>query len=120
MSGTSEEIERDDNLAMNPAGESLIVQPREPIFNSESNYEELVHKYVSDKSEELPKECDSNQETFTQPKVAVDFSPFAISHTMSACCSLSDCSLQNMSQLSDSEIYTDQGAILPSLQAEEI
>ena len=43
VSGTSDEIEKDDNLAMNPAGESLIVQPSEPIFNSESNYEELVH-----------------------------------------------------------------------------
>ena len=37
VSGTSEEIEKDDNLAMNPAGESLIGQPSEPIFNSESN-----------------------------------------------------------------------------------
>ena len=43
VSGTSDEIEKDDNLAMNPAGEFLIVQPSEPIFNSESNYEELVH-----------------------------------------------------------------------------
>ena len=92
VSGTSEEVEKDDNLAMNPTGESLIVKPSEPIFNSKSNYEELVHEYVSDTSEELPKECDSNQETLTQPIVAVDFSPFAISHTMSACCSSSDCS----------------------------
>ena len=47
VSGPSEEIENDDNLAMNSAGESLIMQPKKPIFNFESNYKELVHEYVS-------------------------------------------------------------------------
>ena len=90
VSNTSEEIEEDDNLVINPARESSIVQRSEPIFNS-SNYEELAHEYLSDTSEKQKKECGSNQETLSQPKVAVYFSPFAICHTLSASCSSSDC-----------------------------
>ena len=78
---------------MNPnlAGESLIQQPSEPMFNSESNYKELVNEYVQDTSEELPKDANLNQsdETLIQSKAVVDCSPFDIGHTLSASCSSS-------------------------------
>ena len=75
----------------NPAGESLIGQPSEPMLSSESNYEELVDEYVQDTSKELPKDANLNQsnETLIQSKVVVDFSPFDISHTLSGSCSSS-------------------------------
>ena len=83
--GTStSEVEECDDIAMNPnpAGESLIVKPSEPVFSSESNYKELVNEYVQDTSEELPKDVNLNQsdETLIQSKAVVDFNPFDISH----------------------------------------
>ena len=50
---STSELEKCDDIAMNPnpAGESLIVQPSEPVFSSESNYKELVNEYVRDTSE---------------------------------------------------------------------
>jgi hypothetical protein len=49
---TSEEIEKGDDIAMNQAAESLIMQP---MCNSEFNYEDKVNQHVPDTSKELEK-----------------------------------------------------------------
>ena len=47
---TSEEIEKGDDIAMNQAAESLIMQP---MCNSEFKYEDKVKQHVPDTSKEL-------------------------------------------------------------------
>ena len=93
------------NEYMSSSSEEIAVQTSEPICNSESKYKGLVKEYLPDTSEELQKDGDlyQSQKTLTQPEVDVDFSPFDIGQTMSGCCSSSDCSSQNVCQLSDSE-----------------
>ena len=109
------------NQHMSSSSEEITVQSSEPIFNSESNYKGRVKEYLPDTSEQLQKDGDlyQSQGTLIQPEVDVDFSPFDIGQAPSTCCSSSECSSQNVYQLSDAEIHADQEALMHSLATEE-